>query len=551
MLSFDPKTSLVLIVAFLNFILGGFIIYNNRKEAVNKSFAIMTVLVGVWSLMAFIFRAAPMSGYAHTFGYLLYSAAALLPTSFLIMALTFPPYSLLNKRVITFLICETAVVIWFMNTPGLIIKGLVLENTEKILIWGKYYFIYAIHLLALFSVGYLILIKKYFKSLGTERQQVRHIIFGTIIPANLAMITNLILPWMGIYYFYTWLGQVFMIFLVLFSGYAIFRHHLFNIKTIAAEIFTLATSITLFIWFVFSEGSQEKWLSGTIFLAVTFFGYLLIKSVLKEVEQKERLEVLTYQLGLANEKLKVLDQARAEFISIASHQLRSPPSTTKWYLSSLLTGDFGKLSPKVRDALEKIQMTNNSLISLIEDMLNVSRIERGRMEFLFEETDVLALAEAAFLQLKPFAEIKKLKLSFKKPSQKLPLISADKEKLRQVMNNLIDNAIKYTKQGEIKVELFKQGNEIIFKVSDTGRGLLESEKQSIFEKYGRGRDSMKHAVGLGLGLYVAKAIVLQHNGKITAESQGEDKGSVFTVSIPVDSDLHGEAVWDLTKNQAV
>src|SRR5204863_2292233 len=120
--------------------------------------------------------------------------------------------------------------------------------------------------------------------------------------------------------------------------------------------------------------------------------------------------------------------------------------------------------------LKKTRDTNNHLISLIEDMLNVSRIERGKMEFLFESTDIEELARFAYEQLIPMAQDKKLKLTYKAPKTALPKIMADKEKIRQVMNNLIDNSIKYTKEGSITVSLSAANGEIQFNVSDTGKG---------------------------------------------------------------------------------
>lgn len=273
-----------------------------------------------------------------------------------------------------------------------------------------------------------------------------------------------------------------------------------------------------------------------------------IKSLIDVVSVALNNALLYEKLEATNKQLVVLDKARAEFISIASHQLRTPPATIKWYLAAVLAGDFGKISPKVKSALGKSQLTNNNLISLIDDMLNVSRIERGKMEFLFERADAKKLTDETIVQLTPAALMKNLKLVYKKPKTKLPQILADKEKLQQVINNLVDNAIKYTKTGKITVELSKSSNELIWKVKDTGKGLTPDEKKSIFEKYGRGKNSQKQASGLGLGLYVAKVVVEHHKGKIWAESAGADKGTTFIVSLPLKTDLKAET-FDLTKNQ--
>jgi signal transduction histidine kinase len=181
-------------------------------------------------------------------------------------------------------------------------------------------------------------------------------------------------------------------------------------------------------------------------------------------------------------------------------------------------------------------------------MLNVSRIERGKMEFLFENVDVLSLVELTFEQLIPMSKDKKIDLLLNKPEKPLPQIMADKEKLRQVMNNLIDNAIKYTKQGSVLVEIFEEMGNIRFQVTDTGKGIGPNEKKAIFQKFSRGKESIIHSAGLGLGLYVAKVIIEQHKGKIWVESKGEGKGSTFIFTIPVKNDLKETTLLDLSQN---
>ncbi len=180
-------------------------------------------------------------------------------------------------------------------------------------------------------------------------------------------------------------------------------------------------------------------------------------------------------------------------------------------------------------------------------MLNVSRIERGKMEFMFEETDVEALARAAYEQLIPMSLEKKLELTYKAPQSPLPKIMADKEKLRQVMNNLIDNALKYTKSGMVSVSIFRTNAAIQFQVTDTGKGIPAGHFDEIFEKFTRGKESIKQSAGLGLGLYVAKVIIEQHKGKIWAESQGEGKGSTFIFTLPIHNHLTKTTLLDFTQ----
>ena len=259
--------------------------------------------------------------------------------------------------------------------------------------------------------------------------------------------------------------------------------------------------------------------------------------------------LLYEKLKIANEQLKALDKARAEFISIASHQLRTPPSTIKWYLSAVLAGDFGTLTEELKAALERANVTNEAQISTIDDLLNASRIERGKLEFFFQPGNLAPVTSALVDQLQPLALMKKQRIIYHAPTEKIPDIMLDQEKVRQVINNMIDNAIKYSKQGDIEVGLEADKDNVTVKVTDHGRGMSKEEQKMLFEKYSRGKDSATHATGLGLGMYVAKVIIEQHNGRIWAESPGVGKGTTFAFSLPIESKIKATTV-DLTENQS-
>lgn len=252
------------------------------------------------------------------------------------------------------------------------------------------------------------------------------------------------------------------------------------------------------------------------------------------------------QLEALNKQLVALDKARAEFISIASHQLRTPPATIKWYLGAVLNGDFGELSTELHAAIERANVTNEAQISTIDDLLNASRIERGKLEFFFEKSSLEKVVSDLVVQMQPLAQMKKMNIVYRPPSEVYPDIMMDKEKVRQVVNNMIDNAIKYSKEGDILINLEKVNGDLVVKVKDTGKGISADELKTIFDKYTRGHDSVTHATGLGLGMYVAKIIIEQHNGQIWAESDGVGKGSTFVFSLPIESKIQDTTV-DLLK----
>lgn len=241
----------------------------------------------------------------------------------------------------------------------------------------------------------------------------------------------------------------------------------------------------------------------------------------------------TYDLRKANEQLKKLDSAKSEFISIASHQLRTPLTIIKDYVSMMLEGNFGKLTDMTKQSLEKVFQSNERLIQLVEDLLNISRIESGRMQFNFVKADLGKITANVVDELSVYSKKKNLLLKYKQSDNHLPLIKADEGKIRQVIMNLIDNAIKYTKQGKITVEIKSVDKQIRFCVTDSGMGIKQENIINLFKKFFRGKGtSLINANGMGLGLYVARIIIEQHHGKIWAESNGENKGSKFCFELP-------------------
>jgi len=299
------------------------------------------------------------------------------------------------------------------------------------------------------------------------------------------------------------------------------------------------------------------------------FGYMLVKSVKKEVEQKEALEIanaeinerkeqlqmMADKLSGANDQLRKLDNAKTEFISIASHQLRTPITAIKGFASLVLEGSYGEINPTVKGALEKVYISSERLVQLIEDLLNVSRIESGRMTFAFEKSSVEKLLKELYDNFILIAKTKKFYLDLKLSEIPLPEIIMDYSKIRELTSNFIDNALKYTEKGgvTIKAELKDSGvmidengfviadqkspygKMVRITVSDTGIGIPKEEIPYLFRKFSRGKDTSRlHVGGTGLGLYVGKAIAEAHHGQVWVESDGAGMGSRFIIEIPVE-----------------
>ena len=254
--------------------------------------------------------------------------------------------------------------------------------------------------------------------------------------------------------------------------------------------------------------------------------YSKVEDLSKNLEK--RVKEQTKELQEAYEELKVLDKAKSEFISMASHQLRTPLSAIKGYISMLIEGSYGKLSEKVKEKMENVFSSNERLIQIVNDLLNISKIELGKMELEKEKVQIEDLIQSCSEEMRIEAEKKNLAFIFKKPATLLPKIEVDSLKIRQVILNLIDNAIRYTQKGKIEIWAEKTNSQIQVIVKDTGEGLTPEEEKKIFEGFTRGGAGITHWIeGAGLGLYVAKKYLELHQGKIWVESKGKGKGSTF------------------------
>ena len=275
----------------------------------------------------------------------------------------------------------------------------------------------------------------------------------------------------------------------------------------------------------------------------------------KEVQTKKDLvlEVSTIPIMREEEKLgtliilhditreKTIERTKTEFVSLTAHQLRTPLSAIKWALRMLLDGDLGKITEEQKDFVEKTYKSNEKMIELINDLLDITRIEEGRYLYQPILTNLESVAQFVINSYKEEIERKKLKFEFKKPEKKLPVM-LDVEKMRLAVQNLLDNAIRYTPPGgqvTISLKHVKGEKEIEFLIKDTGVGIPKDQQERIFTKFFRGVNVMRmETEGTGLGLFIAKNIIEAHEGKIWFESK-ENVGTTFHFTLPVKEEFAG------------
>lgn len=259
--------------------------------------------------------------------------------------------------------------------------------------------------------------------------------------------------------------------------------------------------------------------------------YLLVITVLIVVLFLA-ITIRLWDYALLYRKIKEVDQMKDEFISIASHELRTPLTAIKGYLSLIIEGTYGKIeNARMKDGINKAIASSKRLEALVEDLLNVSRIEQNRLDIKNEKFAIEPVVQEIAAQLKVTADEKNLLLEYEKPKEKLPAVLADSEKLKQALMNLIGNSIKYTEKGSVKITTKVINNKLEIKVADTGIGMSAEEQKHLFEKFHRVQNEKTAKInGTGLGLWITKQIIELMKGKIYLESM-KDIGTQVTIEL--------------------
>ena len=241
----------------------------------------------------------------------------------------------------------------------------------------------------------------------------------------------------------------------------------------------------------------------------------------------------TAQLRRSNEQLRFLDTVKDEFVSMASHQLRTPLTSVKGYLSMVLDGDAGEISASQRQLLQEAFTSSERMVHLISDFLNVSRLQTGKFVIDRVQTDLVSLVAEEVANVSQVASAHKVNVRFRKPAR-FPLLYLDENKLRQVIMNLIDNAIYYSPNADtVRVRLSIEDGDVVLRVVDHGMGVPKDAQKRLFTKFFRAENARRQRPdGTGIGLYLAKKVIHGHSGSLIFESE-LGKGSTFGFRLPI------------------
>lgn len=307
-----------------------------------------------------------------------------------------------------------------------------------------------------------------------------------------------------------------------------------TLMVVDAFIFSVWLLIFLLLTSVFEQNTHSvaPWLFIGLFCGLTAAVIGVARVLHAEMTKFEGTSRLADSLKQDKKLLEELDLKKTEFLSLASHQLRTPLSIIKGYVELLSDGSYGKVSPKIKKVLRNVDITNERLIHLVDEFLCSTRMDQGDPVYTMKRGVVGEIITSVVTELRERAAQKKIDLKWR--PTKLPTTQLDFEKIRHVIYNFIDNAIKYSDHGTIRVSAKIVRGQILVEIVDQGIGFTPSEAEHFFEKFYRSENARQsRASGTGLGLYVCQRFVQGHGGQVGASSRGPGKGSTFWLSLPI------------------
>lgn len=527
-----------IVISFINgvvaIIFGLFIFLKNWKNKINYTFFLLSASFAIWSFSYCRWLYVATSSEALFWSKMLNFGATFIPIFYLHWILSILGNTKEKKGVLIFGYIVTFLFAFFSFTPAYISSVAPVGGFSY---WPQAGFLYVVFLI----LGYFGLVGYGMRELFRARKeagsiekihQINYVILGSLFGFGGGATNFPLMFGIGII---PPVGQTFVVLFVVIFALATLRYHLFEIKIILTETLVFIMAFIIIFLFFLMPTTFLRLLISIIFVLFCLFGYYLVRAIHKEVSQKEEVERIS--------------KMKTEFISIVSHQLRTPLAAIRGYASMLKNGDYGSVPESAQVPINYIYESSVGMIKLVNGLLSISRLERGKIELKIQDVSVNDLLKSCIEDVQLSAKEKGLLLKYKVLEKNIPLIKADPEKLKQSFSNIINNAILYTFKGKVEVSLDKKWGDIIVQIKDTGVGIEAEDQKKVFKSFSRGKSGTElYTQGTGLGLYVAKSFIEMHNGVVSVFSKGKNKGSTFTIKLPIKSIIKKQQSFNIVEN---
>lgn len=522
------------IAIFSALIIASLVFINNPKGIVPRLFLLFSILFSFWAILDVILWATNNPSVVM----FAWSLQVLLePVTYAVAFYLFYLYlrnewPSLKYNLVFFLILLPVII--FLPTD-LSLNGLLLETCESIEGQIAKYYSYFANTVSLILILYISI--RFIPKLTSRIARTSAVYFAIgLITFLLSFTSGNVISSFSDDWVISQYGLFAMPFFALLIAYSIVKFKAFNIKMLGVQaivivLWTLVASLLLVV-----QSSTSQLVASTTLVFTTISGYALIKSVRKEVRLREEIEQLAVGLERANARLQELDKQKSEFVSIASHQLRSPLTAIRGYAAMLRDGSYGTMPDKANEPLDRIHESAKLMASSIEDFLSVSRIESGNMKYEMADFNLREQAEHIVDDLRTEALKVGLVLSYKSDLTCQGVVHADIGKTQQILHNLINNSLKYTQKGTVTVFVHEHldNKKLYVEIIDTGIGMSKETIDTLFAKFTRAKNANSVNIkGTGLGLFVAREMARAMQGDITAHSAGDGLGSHFVLELPL------------------
>lgn len=307
-----------------------------------------------------------------------------------------------------------------------------------------------------------------------------------------------------------------------------------DFRAVSVELLTLTIWVILFIRLMHATTPLEQLGYLVLFILSVIFGTLLIVGTLRELRTRKAVHDMLDGLQKMNARLRELDAQKTEFISLASHQLRGPLAAIHGHASMLLEGEFGRVPKTLKEPLEKIFASSQSLGVLINDFLDVAKLEKGELQYHIAPFNIVHVLDSVVNDFEVLIDQAELRCTKTYDPHDSITVLGDAVKVREVLIKVLDNAIKYTPAGNITISVALRNHDAIITIADTGIGILQDDMHDMFKKFKRANNASEVSVsGSGLGLYAAKEMIEAQGGRIWVQSPGKNKGTRFFIALPL------------------
>ncbi len=512
-----------LVTSFLILFIGILALAHDRRSATNYLFFTISLVTVFWSITNYFSVNSDPATMLYWARLVIFFAVAHAVLFFLFI-FNFPNRNIVASKWFLLPLAIITIGVMILTQTSLIFEKLVFNGVSFSPIAGPLVPLLGIVIVTSLVSSLFILIKKYKQAKDAERRSWGMMLFGFSTSYTLVIITNFIL----VNYYnntdFLPLAPAFMLPFIIGMAYSILRFKLMNIKTIATE-----TMVFVILSISLVQIFASKSLGGMIFNIVSFclfliFSGLLIRSVVEEIERKEELQKL-------NIDLENLVQQRESLMHLITHKVKGSFTHSKYVFAGMLDGTFGEINPEVKRRAEQGLEANDGGIKTIDLVLNSANLQKGLVKYEMKKFDLRDVVVKTVGEKKIEIEKKGLQLENNIGNGDYSTLG-DSFWIKESINNLIENSIKYTKEGKIITSLEIRDGKILFSVKDTGVGINEEDKKNLFKEGGRGKDSVKINVdSTGYGLYSVKLIVEAHGGRVWATSEGTGKGSTFCIEL--------------------